>query len=73
MQENYNNFMEEMFSLHQNMIGFNGLLQTVAATAMEDDGARGIADAVCGLGNYFNAILNQIDASITNARKAVSA
>lgn len=69
--QNYDNLMQEMFSLHQNMIGFNGLLQTVAATAMEDDGARGIADAVCGLGNYFNAILNQIDASITNARKVV--
>ena len=71
METTYNALMEEMFTLHQNMIGFNGLLQTVAATAMEDDGARGIADAVCGLGNYFNAILNQIDASITNARKAV--
>ena len=73
MENNYNALMEEMFTLHQSMIGFHGLLQTVAATAMEDDSARGIADAVCGLSNYFNAILDQIDASITNARKAVSA
>ena len=71
--QNYDNLMQEMFSLHQNMIGFNGLLQTVAATAMEDDGASGIADAVCGLGDYFGSILDRVDASITNARKAVSA
>ena len=73
METSYNTLMEEMFTLHQNMIGFHGLLQTVAATAMEDDGASGIADAVCGLGDYFGSILDRVDASITNARKAVSA
>lgn len=72
MKKEYQQFLEEMDTLHSSMIGFNGLLQAVVSSAVQARDPGSLPDAVNGLGDYFRAILDQMDAVLTRTGEGVS-
>lgn len=72
MKTEYQQFLEEMDTLHSSLIGFNGLLQAVVASAISTRDPGTLPDAVNGLGDYFRAILDQMDAALTHTEEGVS-
>lgn len=72
MKTEYQQFLEEMDTLHSSLIGFNGLLQAVVAGAISTRDPGTLPDAVNGLGDYFRAILDQMDAALTHTGEGVS-
>ena len=72
MKTEYQQFLDEMDTLHSSLIGFNGLLQAVVASAISTRDPGTLPDAVNGLGDYFRAILDQMDAALTHTGEGVS-
>lgn len=72
MKSEYQQFLDEMDTLHSSMIGFNGLLQAVVASAISTQDPGALPDAVTGLGEYFRAILDQLDETLMRTGKGVS-
>ena len=72
MKTEYQQFLGEMETLQTTLIGFNGLLQAVVASAISTQDPGTLPDAVTGLGEYFRAILDQMDAALTRTGEGVS-
>lgn len=72
MKTEYQQFLDEMDTLHSSMIGFNGLLQAVVESAISTRDHGTLPDAVNGLGDYFRAILDQMDTVLTHTGEGVS-
>lgn len=72
MKSEYQQFLDEMGTLQTTLIGFNGLLQAVVASAISTRDPGTLPDAVNGLGDYFRAILDQMDAALTHTGEGVA-
>lgn len=72
MKTEYQQFLDEMDTLHSSMIGFNGLLQAVVSSAVQAQDPGSLPDAVNGLGDYFRAILDHMDAVLTRTGEGVT-
>ncbi len=72
MKSEYQQFLGEIGTLQTTLIGFNGLLQAVVASAISTQDPGTLPDAVTGLGEYFQAILDHMDHVLLNAPKGVT-
>lgn len=72
MKTEYQQFLDEMETLQTTLIGFNGLLQAVVASAISTQDPGALPDAVTGLGEYFRSILDQLDETLMRTGEGVS-